>query len=273
MGQAENLLNSLGEIELPHEHHISDPDGHFIIDPDTRQIVSASNSRNVLMQFDHNSEIYTFELPRYIENHDMTLCNRVLLHYINIDGKTAKEYADVVELTDMAISEDDEEKVTVSWLISRHATQAAGTLNFLVQFMCVDADGNIDYEWHTDVYDEVYVNASRTNGKQAVLKYSNILEQWRHQLFDAGNSVIATAEDQIEAIVAEGTAQLKAIEEAGDAIMDGIEFGIQTDETLEYTEDKILQVNTADKVESNNNLPVTSAAVYNALGVIENGSY
>lgn len=273
MGQAENLLNSLDDVTSHIEHTVADPDSHFIIDPDTRRIVNAGNMRNVLMQYDHNSEVYTFEFPRYIENHDMTLCNRVLLHYVNIDGTTNKEYPDVVELTDMTISEENPEVATVSWLISRHATQAAGTLNFLLQFMCIDEEGNIDYEWYTDVYDEVYVNPSRNNSKQAVLKYSNILEQWRQQIFDAGNSILNTAEDQIEAIVTEGNKQVDAIAQAGNDVLEGIREGLDIDETLEYTSENVLRVNTTDEVAPDNDLPVTSAGVHNALGVIENGYY
>lgn len=48
---------------MAHKHSMYDPDTHFKIDPVTRAIVNISD-KNVLMQRDHNSEIFTFELER-----------------------------------------------------------------------------------------------------------------------------------------------------------------------------------------------------------------
>lgn len=59
----------------------------FLIDPVTRAITTSSEKLHV-MQFDHNSERLTFEMPRYIEGHDMSVCNQVEAHFLNIDGKT-----------------------------------------------------------------------------------------------------------------------------------------------------------------------------------------
>ena len=38
------------------------------------------------MQYDHNSECFTFEIPKEIEGHNVTDCNVVEIHYINIDN-------------------------------------------------------------------------------------------------------------------------------------------------------------------------------------------
>ena len=60
-----------------HNHNVYDTDNKFTIDGITRAIKNVSSSKTTVMQFDHNSEVFTFEVPRYIEGHDMTECNRV----------------------------------------------------------------------------------------------------------------------------------------------------------------------------------------------------
>ena len=208
MSQAEAYLNSLTDNVPHHEHTVVDSDSHFVIDPDTRRISFAGQTEIVLIQYDHNSEVFTFEIPRYVDGHDMTLCNRVRVHYNNVDGKTNKAYPDVAEMTDLRVSETDRSKVVSSWLISRNATQLAGTLNFLIQYMCVDAEDNVVYEWHTDIYDGVYVNSGRRNNRQAVARYSDVLEQWYQRLFGTGDSVMALVEEKIEELGNEATAQI-----------------------------------------------------------------
>lgn len=231
MSLAEEYLNNLTEDIPVHSHTVNDSDSLFVIDPVTRAISYSGDTENVLVQYDHNSEVYTFELPRYIDGHDMTLCNRVYVHYNNVDGKTKRAIPNVAEMTDLRVSETDLTKVVSSWTISRNATQFAGTLNFLIQYMCVE-DGEIVYEWHTDIYDGVYVNAGRKNNKQAVAKYSDVLEEWYQKLFGTGESVIALTEEKIEALIEEANTQINLAKE---------EIESKANETLdsipsEYTE-------------------------------------
>lgn len=204
MSQAEALLQSMTEDVHTHEHVVTDHDSYFVIDPDSRVIENASQTENTVMQYDHNSEKFTFELPRHVEGHDMTLCNRVRVHFNNVDGETNEENVDVAELYDLAVCPDDSDKVRCSWSITRQATQLAGTLNFLVQFECIDDVGASVYEWHTDIYTDVVVKKGRNNAEQAVIEYSNVLEQWYQRIFGAGDSVIA-------AVAAEGDRQKEAI--------------------------------------------------------------
>lgn len=202
MSQADNLLSTLSEEVFIHEHPVTDPDGYFVIDPETRIISSVGVERNYLMQFDHNSERYTFELPRYVEGHDMIRCNRVRIHYNNLDSKTKRESASVGDITDLAVNTEDPSTVICSWLIPRDATQYSGILSFLVQFMCVASDGSIVYEWHTDIYSDVDIKPSRNNGEQAISGYNDILEDWYQRLFGSKDSVISDIEKYAEEKVA-----------------------------------------------------------------------
>ena len=71
---------------MAHTHTVKDTDTLFVIDPITRAVVNAESKKTMLMQYDHNSETFTFEIPRYVEEHDMSLCNRVEIHYNNINN-------------------------------------------------------------------------------------------------------------------------------------------------------------------------------------------
>lgn len=135
------------------------------------------------MQYDHESERYTIELPHYIDSHDMSLCNRVRLHFNNIDSETEVSYEDVAELDAPVVDAENEETVTITWLVPRHATQYAGNLSFLIQFMCVDDEANVTYEWHSDIFSDIEVKGGRNYGESVAIKYSSTLEKWYQKLF------------------------------------------------------------------------------------------
>lgn len=168
---------------MVHPHSIYDTDLHFVIDPITRQI-SSESGKVVLMQNDHNSERFTFELPRFIEGHDMSLSNEVQIHYINVDGSNkATKNTDIYTADDLQISPDGEETVIFSWLLSRNATTFAGSLSFVVRFVCY-ADTDIEYQWFTDVFDKIKINKGIYNTDVIADEYDiDIVENWKRDIF------------------------------------------------------------------------------------------
>lgn len=179
---------------MAHLHSVYDSDMHFSIDPITRLIRNES-SKNKLVQHDHNSERFTFELPRYIEEHDMSLCNRVEVHYLNV-GADGEKYAGAYEVNDHQISPDDNSVVIGSWLISANATQFEGTLNFLIRFACVADDGTIDYAWHTEIHRNITVGEGLNNSEEVIADSTDVLAEWKAEVFGDMN----TALDRILAI-------------------------------------------------------------------------
>lgn len=171
---------------MAHKHSVYDTDNHFRIDDETRQI-STESGNAVIMQFDHNSERFTFELPRKIDGHDMTQCDVIQVHYINIDAKTKDTSKDVYDVDDMQVSPNDEDVAILSWLIDGNATKYAGSLNFLIRFKCT-TDGVVDYAWATAIYKGLIVSDGIDNGEAVVEEYSDILEQWREELFTTGGA-------------------------------------------------------------------------------------
>ena len=75
---------------MAHLHPVYDTDPHFFVDSTSRVISYSSKEKLLLVQGDHNCQRYTFEMPRYIDGHDMKLCDRVEVHYTNIDSRNGK---------------------------------------------------------------------------------------------------------------------------------------------------------------------------------------
>lgn len=144
---------------MPHIHPVVDIDSKFLIDPSTR-VISTSSDKLELVQGDHQSERITFEIPQMVEGHDMSLCDRIEIHYINIDKKTKVQSKDIYLVKDMSRIGD---KLTFSWLISNKATKYYGKLNFIIVFKCFDTDGNCTYQWDTEICKLLTINEGLDN--------------------------------------------------------------------------------------------------------------
>lgn len=166
---------------MAHQHPVRDTDLHFVIDPVTR-VVKNNSGKIVIMQHDHQSEILTFELPRYIDTHDMSLCDTVRVHYINIG--TSSKYtpvSGVYEVNDLQIDAVNDSIVTCSWTLTNNTTQLEGTLNFIVRFSCLTGD-TIDYSWSTAVYSGITVAKTIDSSDYVMTAIPDILEQWKESL-------------------------------------------------------------------------------------------
>lgn len=172
---------------MAHAHIVLDSDNHFIIDPITRQL-SSNSKKTILMKTDHNSEQFTFELPRYVEGHDMSTCNKVEVHYININSKTRQQSAGIYNVVDFGIDAEDDTKVLGTWLVSREATKYAGSLNFVLRFACVSADEVEEYSWNTAIYAGITIADGICNTETVVEDYVDILRQWLDTIENAGSS-------------------------------------------------------------------------------------
>lgn len=173
---------------MAHKHNVKDADLRFAVSPFTKAITSESK-KNILAQGDHNSEKITFDLPRLIESHDMSLCNFVLVNYINIDSTDGRKNEGSYEVTDLAVLDTDATKVTCSWLVSREATMYAGNLSFSLSFMCKDENGIIEYAWNTLINSDISVGECLNNSEVIAEKYADILAQWESKLFSISDNV------------------------------------------------------------------------------------
>ena len=223
---------------MRHVHSIYDTDTHFIIDPIKRSITSESGKVS-LMQYDHNSERFTFQVPRYVEGHDMSLTDAMEIHYINADAANKQTTnKDIYIVDDLQVSPDSEDVVIGSWLISRNATKFAGSLSFIVRFVCYSED-SIEYQWFSDVHAGIKITKGIYNSEVLPAEYDvDTLECWKrdvikafeesgiyNEMLEVRNDVLASSEEVKQATIDATTSAYEA-KELLDTIRDELEEGV-----------------------------------------------
>lgn len=199
---------------MNHNHNVRNDDNRFIIDGESREITNLSGHKPVLQQFDHNSEVYEFELPRYIEGHDMSLTDLVCLHYDNTSSGTSRSTRIVNggmdKIEDLAIDPENEDRIAFTWTVPRSATQQAGTLVFQFQFVCYGEDyaetGEPAYEWYSGIYSFAEIKKSLNKSQSVVIQSPDIIIKMNQQIdaleektadIDGLAERTATLEDQV----------------------------------------------------------------------------
>lgn len=175
---------------MAHIHSIYDTDKHFVIDPITRSITTESQ-KFALYQGDHNSERITFEIPRYIEGHDMIECNKTRIHYTNTSSNKVDISADFYEPIDVQVYLGDENVVIFSWEVSGNATVYDGTLTFSVRLYCMQDDGTVDYSWGTDIFSSIKILKSQDNSQLVIDLNPDAFQQLKNEVFNAVHKTIS----------------------------------------------------------------------------------
>lgn len=183
---------------MAHTHPVHDDDLRFVIDPSTRAITNKAGNRTTIMQGDHNSEILTFEFPRLIEGHDMTLCNVIEVHYDNIGVGTSvsnrQTNSGVYKMTDLAPDTDDDALLTCSWRVTDEATQLYGTIEFSLKFVCYDTDDSPGYVLNTDICKTVDVKQSKNNNAAVYERDPDLYRELDERVSDLETSGIPDAD-------------------------------------------------------------------------------
>ena len=178
---------------------VKDSDTPFVIDPVTREITNKNNKKVTLIQGDHNSERFSFEIPRFIEGRDVAKCNSVQIHYINI-GKNRQTSTGVYTVNDLNVYPFVHDILTCSWLISRNATKHEGVLNFLIRFAEIENETDIKYAWHTEAYEGIRISENINADATFEEEYVDIIEQWKYnlmnELYEYVNSTVETSVDE-----------------------------------------------------------------------------
>ena len=138
---------------MAHKHPVTDTDVRFIINPYSRVLKDTTPEAKTIMRGDHNAEIFTVELPRVIEGHDMSQCDIMQVWFEN--GKNEG----FSQITDLQPAAEDPNVLIFSWMVPRLATQYVGTLSFMFYFACVDSENTdeLSYEWHTVPFTRISV--------------------------------------------------------------------------------------------------------------------
>lgn len=172
---------------------VIDNDACFRIDPITRNITDESAEKTTLVQYDHNSERFTFSMPRYVEGHDVLGCDKIEVHYKS--KISPNSVPGVYEVTDVALVPGDEENVVFTWLVSQNATREVGAIAFLIRLSCCDENANTTYVWNTSVFTGVVVKPGMNNSEAVVEQYADVLEQWKQELYSIAGKLPLIAEN------------------------------------------------------------------------------
>lgn len=159
--------------------NIIDNDTVFMINADSGAITNVSPIKKI-NQNNHNSERFTFVIPRYVEGHDMTECNVIEAHYVNISSDGEQKSEGVYLITDIQVSPDSEDTLILSWLLTRNSTKYDGALSFLIRFTCQNG-GEVEYEWNTDIFEGIAIGKGMNNGEAVLAKYADVLNTWKEE--------------------------------------------------------------------------------------------
>ena len=168
---------------MAHIHEIIDTDSHFIINPVSRSVTTKSEKLYVV-QYDHDSEQFTFQVPRYVEEHDMSQCSRIEIHFTNIT-RNKKQQKDGVYYVRSDDITSDYDTVFFKWLISREATQLVGSLKFTITFVCVGDDENVSYQWSTGVFESIEVLAKLEHTVAVIQAYPDLYTKLKQDVINS----------------------------------------------------------------------------------------
>lgn len=155
---------------------VIDTDHHFIVNAFTREITSKNPQKDILIKNDHNSERFTFEIPRYIEGRDVGKCNLVQVCYTN--GR----FSGVYTVDDLKVYPFVHDVVSCTWLISQNVTRNSGKLSFMLRFAQVNDDATVEYAWSTKTYDNVRVLETIDAIEKFEDEYVDAIQQWKNEL-------------------------------------------------------------------------------------------
>lgn len=212
-------------------------DRHFIIDPAHHTVAAQTMSLN-LARFSDGADRFVFTISGVaVDGHSLAGCNSAMIHFENIGEDPEQRSAGIYPIEDLVVGA---ESATCSWLIRKEATAYTGALLFSIHFVRIADDGTEEYRLPTLAYSRVTVGPTVWASETIAIEHPDIIAQ-----FDA---------------------RLKKLEQMPGGGGGGVAF--DTDYTLKL-ENGILSVNTTDKMEQDNTLPITSAGVFATVGNIE----
>jgi hypothetical protein len=193
---------------MEHTHSVIDKDRHFVIDGATMKITCEEEPK-ALRCGDHASERYSFSMPRVIEGHDMSLCNKVEAHYNNehYDSKTRETTINrgFAEVEDFGVSSDSEDTVVWTWLVKDDATQLDGILNFSFLFECINEKGVTEYRKLSEPFESIKVGKSINNRAAIPKEYPDIIAQFEKDIAELKKG--GATDEQIKAAIKEYLAE------------------------------------------------------------------
>ena len=120
---------------------VKDSGAFFVVDPVTRTVTALDGQRAIGVAGDHLSEQVTFEAPQFIDGHDVTMCGRKYVTWVNVLSEVGHD--------ELVLDRTEGGKAYFVWTVRNGLTQAQGFVQFALHFEDVDADQATVYRWST----------------------------------------------------------------------------------------------------------------------------
>lgn len=187
---------------MTHEHNIVDADQRFTIDATGKNITNPPGNKSVVVQYDHNSEVFAFQIPRFIEGHDMTKTDLVQIHYVNTSTGTSVSTrisnAGIYKVLDLSVDPEDENLATFTWTLSDEGTRFAGTIEFQIKFICYgDEPGVPNYKWQTKIFSAIKVEEGIENAEIVVEENPDVIVQFEERISALESGGVSITEDKL----------------------------------------------------------------------------
>lgn len=186
-------------------------DKTLVISNDFRTINIPSSVPNLGVEYDDDVLRLEFKMPRYVSDTDLSAFS-VRINYMNAQRET-----DTYTVSDALVGN---EYITFSWRVGPTATRYKGNTKFIVCAKTIKPDGTVDKEFNTTIATLPVLEGLEVD-ESIVTEYSDIIEQWRQELFGIGD----TEEASIKAV---SKTEQAAIENKGAEVLATIPEDYQT---------------------------------------------
>ena len=181
MSQADELLMSLEEDTT------ETTTGNIVIGTD-RFITVPDSLKKIAVQYDHDIETVTFDCPRYWDGHDLSKM-RIYVNYMRPDTVLGSHLC-----SNVVLESSDNDIMHFDWTISGHVTYVSGTITFLICVKNVDADGNEENIWHTEINSDMYVSEGMKCHDTILRRYPDIITQLLYRM-DQSEAIVEAARE------------------------------------------------------------------------------
>jgi hypothetical protein len=208
---AELLANGLGH-----------DDTTLVIDNYLRTIHIPKRITNLGVEYDDDVLRLNFKMPRYLDDTDLSTFS-IRINYVNANGD-----GDIYTVSDKVVNPDS---IAFSWLVGPTATAYKGKTKFNVCMKTVDEDGNVQREYNTAIASLPVLEGLEVD-EQVAAMYSDLIEQWKRELFGIGDteeaSMRAVSQEEQENIAQKGAEVLATIPEEYQNTASAAQEGIRT---------------------------------------------
>lgn len=194
----------------------------LVIDNYLRKISIPSGITCLGVEYDDDVMHLDFKMPRYLGDTDLSKFS-IRVNYLNAQGEP-----DVYSVKNPTITSDH---IAFTWLVGPTAVAYKGDTKFNVCLKLLDNEGYIDKEYNTTIATLPVLEGLETE-ESVVSRYSDILEQWKTELFGIGDTeeanMRAVSQEEQEKLVQKGAEVLATIPEEYQTTVKMAEEGVRT---------------------------------------------